>query len=349
MLKRQKETEQAEEIAKWQRESVKNIKLLITTMQSDIAPEKLEQQIQQVTIGEAREKLTSHYNQLRLTLQNYQRGKQIGAEVLTEKVLRERETEYLNAKSALQALCEQTLFDLRRLEQTAQLNLEDATRRLEIAHQQLTSLLGYAEDSAIYATNAEKISLLEIKAPLDGMIEQRLYSVTERVQAQDVLFILANPEQLWVEADVRESNWQNIRVQPGDQVTVEIPALANAKFTAEIYYVGREVSATALAIPVIATLKNPAGTLRPGLFARVALPSGPQQQMLAVPQSAITQHAKQQLAFVPAGTKKFRQVILQTGPAIGDWVPILSGIGEGEQIVTQGAFALKSEMLLERE
>ncbi len=76
---------------------------------------------------------------------------------------------------------------------------------------------------------------------------------------------------------------------------------------------------------------------------------GPKLSCLAVPESAIATHESIPFVFVPLAENVFQRRDVELGEKAGGWVEIKSGLAEGQAIVTEGAFYLKSELLLEAE
>jgi hypothetical protein len=70
---------------------------------------------------------------------------------------------------------------------------------------------------------------------------------------------------------------------------------------------------------------------------------------LAVPVSAVMKHEGKSFVFVPDGSDRFRRVDVTTGIDSDDRIEVTSGLSVGQQVVSQGAFVLKSELLLEKE
>jgi multidrug efflux pump subunit AcrA (membrane-fusion protein) len=81
----------------------------------------------------------------------------------------------------------------------------------------------------------------------------------------------------------------------------------------------------------------------------VSVPLGGPRNVLAVPASAIVEHEQTRFVFVAEGLDTFRRVDVFTGLETPDWVEIKSGLDAGQNVVDAGTFALKSELLLERE
>ena len=133
------------------------------------------------------------------------------------------------------------------------------------------------------ATKADALTELRLLAPIAGTVESRRYAVSERVAPGDSLFILADTDQLWVEADIREGEWGALQLKPGHIISVTAPTLGNKPIPAEIHYVGREVSVETNAVPIVATIANPQGVLRPGQFVQVRVPIAEPLNSLSCP------------------------------------------------------------------
>ena len=182
-----------------------------------------------------------------------------------------------------------------------------------------------------------------------GTIERRGFSISERVQPSDELFILADTSTLWVVADVREQDWLAVGLQPGQTMTVHVPAMPDRQFTASVHFVGREVSEMSNAVSIVAEIDNHEGSLRPGLFVQATLSIGDAAPVLAVPSPAVVTHDQQTFVFVRENEHSFRRVFVETGREANDWIEIRSGLKDGDLVVFQGTFILKSELLLEAE
>jgi multidrug efflux pump subunit AcrA (membrane-fusion protein) len=85
------------------------------------------------------------------------------------------------------------------------------------------------------------------------------------------------------------------------------------------------------------------------MFVWVSVPMGQPRRVLAVPVTSIVQHEQTKFVFVADGPDTFRRVDVTTGLETPNWVEIKDGLKDGEKVVDAGTFALKSELLLERE
>ncbi len=352
VLQRRTDWKLAERAAEWERETCDNLAKLIQAIDAHRPLKELRTEFQNRKLGDHRSALLTAYSRSELAQSLIANLERLSS-VLSEKTIQERLNEAESAQATLTAVCEQSTFDARKRCDTAQAATNDARRRLEITQQQLTTLLGYradvAEDNSDRDENTASLSHVECRAPFAGTIERKTFSISERVKPGDSLFVLADTSQLWIAADLREREWSMLTVSPDAELTVESPALPNRKLTARVHFVGREVSADSHAVPLVATIDNADGLLRPGLFVRVTIPGGDATARLAVPSSAIVEHERQKFVFVRDSDDTFHRVDVETGLEAGGLIEITNGLAVGDLVVTRGAFLLKSELLLEAE
>ncbi len=152
-----------------------------------------------------------------------------------------------------------------------------------------------------------------------------------------------------MEANIRESDWLAVALQTGTEVTVLVPALSDRSFSARVRYFGREVQADTNSVPLVAEIENREGLLRPGMFVRVVVPIGDARQALSIKPESVIQHDNQQFVFLDLKGGTFKRVDVSLGQATDDWVEVTSGLAGGQLVVTNGAFLLKSELLLQGE
>ncbi len=267
---------------------------------------------------------------------------------ISGRIIRERTSAQQQAQAELESSTEQTLFQAKLSVDTAEAAVAAATRDLQIAKQSLSTLLGATANPTgelDVSPNDPNLSRLTTRSPLAGTVESRGYSATERVIAHSDLFVIADTTTLWVEADIRSRDWDSIAVSPGDTVMVSTPAVRDAPQPATVYYVGREVDPASGALPLVAQISNAGGHYRPGVFARVAVPTSTLDNVIAIPTSALVDLDGQSSVFTQH-QGDFKAVPVELGHTSDDRVEIRSGLEEGQSIVVAGAFILKSELLL---
>lgn len=350
VLKRRDEQALAEQKYAWEQQAYDNTLVLLDLLKSRTPISEVEAAFRDRVIGEHREELLTAYSRYLLAemmLTNARPLAQSGT--LPEATLRQRESERQVTEAALRALCEQAEFTARQDRDQARLLAEDARRRVEVGQNSLTALLGYEDAGPTAAPDSPSLSLAELRSPMAGTVEKRFFAASERVQRGDVVLLLADTTTLWLGAEIREQDWLNVQVTAAQELTVRFPGRPDQAVTAKVLFAAREATPEINAIAIVAELDNSTGQYRPGMFARTEVPAGPAVECLVVPASCVVQHEGQPFVFVQASPGKYRRQDVVRGREQGDWLEIADGLEAGEQVVKEGAFLLKSTLLLESE
>lgn len=354
MLQRQAELQLVTERRNWEQSTGQGLDQLNTAILKRVPMDQIREQFREIPLGAAREKALTAYSHLLLSeslLQAATDNADTG--IMSRKIMQERQNERERAEAALSATMEQLVFESRQDFREAQNAVEDAERRLTISRQSVRSLLGFSS----LPENAEEIaepatlmlSRVVLRAPFAGTVERLNFSISERVNAGDSVCIVADTSTLWVAADLRDRDRAALMLQPGDPVEVFLTEEHSRTVPAVVNYVGREVDPLTNAIPLIAVIQNPDSTLRPGMFVSVRVPVGPRTSAITVPESAVAEHEARRFVFVPEQDGRYRRVDVTTGQQCGDQIVIASGLREGQEVVVDGVFSLKSELLLSGE
>lgn len=361
MLKLQADAELASSLLDRAKELEENVNALADVLQQQADFDAVKQQFAGKLLGDQRSELFGAYSRVLLAESMVQNSEKLPTGVLPGKIVLERESELRSAAAGLAAACEQAGLDAWQARRLAELAASDATRRLRIAQQHLAALLmsrgaidlneGQIEPFELGADDGDldHLSRVAVRAPFAGTIEQRSFSFGERVQPSLPLFTLADTRSLWITAAIRETDWNTVRLEAGQEVAVAVPALGDRQFSARIEFIGRSVSPETNAIPIVAEIDNADGLLRPGLFVRVVVPDGTRTGVLTVAAEAVQQHDGQTFVFVRESENRFRRVNVKVGETAADRTEILSGLMPDQDVVSRQAFILKSELLLEGE
>ncbi len=349
VLKHQALCELADRVHARKKKVTDGVRQLVAAVQAGRSPQEVTDAMEDVSLGAYRSTILQAYSRYRLAQALTKNLAPLGDRgAVPGRLVKQRMSDRESAQAALATAMEQASYQADQECAEARLAVEDARRRLRISQQHLHTLLGYTE----YATACcqhEALSTVEVRAAFQGTIEAQLLSVSERVEQGAALFVLANTSQLWVAADIREQEWAALQLTEGQPLTLTTPALPDQEFPAQVYYVGREVELDTNAVSLIATVDNQAGLLRPGQFMRVVLPLGKSRRVIAVPETAIVEHESRPFVFVASRPGEYRHGHVELGVRSDGWVELRSGVDLGERVVTEGAFYLKSELLLDGE
>ncbi len=189
-----------------------------------------------------------------------------------------------------------------------------------------------------------RASSLPVRAPISGRIVERHVTIGELVSPSDNLFTIADLSNVWIWIDVFERDLA--KVHEGDEVEVRVDAYPDRVFAGEVSYLSPDVATETRTVRARIDAANPARLLRPGMFASVRLsdPHTDGTESLVVPSAAVVRAEGREIAFVPLGNGRFDARPVEVGRREGEWVEILSGLEAGMEVVSEGAFVLKSEL-----
>lgn len=232
------------------------------------------------------------------------------------------------------------LLDKRLASEQEALNASTEARALDVEARSLEAQLG-----ALGAGAAGAFSIT-LRAPISGTVIARDAVVGQPVSSEQTLGTIAALEEVWFLGRVFEKDLGRLRV--GAPAEIRLNAYANERFTGSVDYVGQRVDPSARTLTARIRLENRNNLLRLGLFgtAEVALAAGGEAPLrLVVPRGAVTEVGGKPAVFVrePDGAFELHHVTL--GRAAPGKVEILEGLGEGEAVVSEGAFTLKSLVL----
>jgi membrane fusion protein, heavy metal efflux system len=165
------------------------------------------------------------------------------------------------------------------------------------------------------------------------------------VDAGAPLVTVSDVSTLWLHISLPEGVATMLR--PGASVRFRIPALGTETMEATLQNIGAALDATTRTLPAQAAVSNASGRLRPAMFATAEIPQGEPRAGVAVPASALQLLDNAPVVFVAQpdgqGGARFERRAVETGTRTAEQVPIVSGLRPGDLVVTEGAFAVKSE------
>src|ERR1039458_3020009 len=186
---------------------------------------------------------------------------------------------------------------------------------------------------------------LEILAPADGFVIEKNVVQGQMVDAGMKLYRLANLGIVWVFAQVYEQDLPY--VQLGQEATVKLSSLPDREFRGRVTYIYPSVDEKTRTARVRLEFENPGYFLKPGMFATVQVLSELAPSVLLVPDMAILRSGERNTVFLALEGGRFEPRTVVLGPqAENDTYQVLSGLNEGERIVTSGQFLLDSESQL---
>ncbi|MFW1676921.1 efflux RND transporter periplasmic adaptor subunit [Pontibacter sp. JAM-7] len=205
-----------------------------------------------------------------------------------------------------------------------------------------SSLAQLRVDEAQLALAKTRLDKMSVQAPFSGITGLRLVSPGDYVNVGQDLVQLTDISTMKVDFKVAEIYLSEL--QPGASIEIEIDAMPGKILTGEIFAVAPSADQNAHNIEVRATIPNPDGTLRPGLFAQVAILVD-RTDSLTIPEQAIVPQGKSFFVMRVVGDEhKIDMVEVELGQRRPGIVEILSGLNESDIIVTAGQIKLQPGM-----
>lgn len=182
-----------------------------------------------------------------------------------------------------------------------------------------------------------------LQSPISGTVIERKAVTGRMVDAEEVLFKVADLSSLWLTVQAFERD--AVRIQPGSQVRIIFPALPGTSYTGKVDLVGKQVNPESRTVSVRVVIRNRDGRLRPGMSASAWVTPGDETTTtITVPAAALQRFGEDWVVFIPRPTKgEFEMRKVGRGRDLGGEIEILSGLTAREHVVVDGAFLLKAE------
>ena len=221
-------------------------------------------------------------------------------------------------------------------------------REKAATQEQLDSALA-ARDAALGDVRQTEALIAQktIRAPFAGQLGIRKVHAGQYLNAADTVASLIDTKSLLVNFALDEQS--SAKLAPGQAVQVLVDAYPGDVFTARINAIDPLIARSRM-VQVQATLTNPRGALKAGMYAnvRVAREAG---QQLTVPETAVTYSAYGDTVFVAQQEGKqpltVKRVGVKLGERAGGRVAIVEGLREGQRVVASGQLKLADGMAVQ--
>jgi membrane fusion protein (multidrug efflux system) len=226
--------------------------------------------------------------------------------------------------------------------------------KLQLAIQAVSQAVVDADAATLKSAKAqvaEQQALLNkklVRAPFSGQLGIRAVDVGQYLNAGTKMVTLQALDPVYVDFYAPQKSLGRIAL--GQKIVLKSDAFQGQQFPGEVSSIEPKVDPATRNVQVRATVRNPKRSLLPGMFATVVLASGGPQRFLTLPQTAVSYNPYGDTVFVVEESKGkddkvalvAQQKFVTTGEARGDQVAILSGIKEGDTVVTAGQIKLRS-------
>jgi Cu(I)/Ag(I) efflux system membrane fusion protein len=191
---------------------------------------------------------------------------------------------------------------------------------------------------------------VDITANTGGIVVSMKVEQGDYAGQGTALFDLIDLSSVWAVFDAYETDLPCLKT--GDRVEYTVQALPDKRFSGKITFINPVLDKTTRTAKIRVETSNAGMLLKPEMYATANVSASLKQysDRIIVPKTAILWTGKRSIVYVKrpgseAAVFKLREVEL--GVSLGDSYVILSGIAEGEEIVTNGVFAIDASMQLE--
>jgi membrane fusion protein, heavy metal efflux system len=232
--------------------------------------------------------------------------------------LREAQDEYERAQRLYSA------------EAVPQRRVHEAEIRLQAAREALAGLGGGA------VTAGGKIA---IRSPIGGVVTERSITPGSRVEAGAPMFTIIDPSVVWLEVNVPAAN--AAAVSRSSAATFQLEGSPRSYRVQRVVSLGSVVDSLSRTVPVIYEIANGDGAIRVGANAKVSVGTGRRANGVLVPTSAILDENGRPIAYVQPEGETFEKRELTVGGSDGGFTLVLSGIRNGERVVTGSPYQVR--------
>ncbi len=188
------------------------------------------------------------------------------------------------------------------------------------------------------------ITDLTIHSPVSGYITQKNALPNMYVQPETMLYTVADLSDVWVLAQVFQSDAGKIK--PGDPAAITLDAYPGRVFSGRVDYILPQLDMNTRTLPVRLVFPNPGLKLRPGMYVNVGV-KRPMGRPLVIPAAAAFHSGTKNLVFVSAGEGNIEPREVEFGSQVGDEIVVSKGLKADEEIVTSANFLIDSEAQLQ--
>ena len=188
-----------------------------------------------------------------------------------------------------------------------------------------------------------------IYATVSGTVSEKLVAEGAAIQKGQPLFKIANLETVWASFDVYEN--QINRFKKGQEITITTNAAPNNLYKSKVAFIDPILNTSTRTVTLRAVLPNKEGMFKPGMFVEgeIKTINSKETEVIAIPSSAVLWTGKRSVVYLKATINEsvfeIRKITL--GNKNGSTYEVLSGLKNGDEIVTNGTFTVDAAAQLQ--
>lgn len=251
-------------------------------------------------------------------------------------------------RAQLQALRAAAELSRLELERSRRLHNQGSISKAELDRAQSQA----DQASGSLTTQEARVAQKTLRAPFDGRLGIRQINLGEYLGAGEPVVSLQQLQPIYIDFNLPEQRLADLSL--GLTINALIDAWPDDTFQGTITAIEPGIDRATRNFSAQATLANEDGKIRPGMFARVSVDLGEAEDVLAVPQTAISYNPYGNAVFVIVEQQdkdgEARLVVnrrfVRTGRTRGDFVAILEGLQPGDRVATSGLLKLSNNTVV---
>jgi RND family efflux transporter MFP subunit len=218
-----------------------------------------------------------------------------------------------------------------------------AYRRAMIQFQTINEIVQVDTASIESYGDSEESYRFELKAPISGTILESYVTPGMQVNVGDPLFVIADLSKVWLTVHLPASERTSVST-PGTasfSIQGEDKLHSLSDLNGKLISTGRSVDPQTRTISLIYEVNNPGQSLQTGLFANVYVDTEQKKEVHAIPVGALIEEEGSFFVFVHVAGESFEKRRVTTGIRDRSMIEIISGLEEGEHVVTVNPYQVK--------
>ena len=220
--------------------------------------------------------------------------------------------------------------------------LSTGNKGLIRATKERLSALGISSSQINKLQKTKKVKQrVSIYAPQDGVVSDLPVREGMFVKPSQKVMTLGDLSSVWLLAEVfeRQSQW----VEVGQAAEVRLSYIPGKLWRGEVEYIYPSLDAKTRTLKVRLRFDNPGERLKPNMYANVKIYGGAKEKTIVIPLEGLIRTGREERVIISLGEGKFEARNVKAGIESGNYVEIIEGIKEGDNIITSGQFLIDSE------
>ena len=220
--------------------------------------------------------------------------------------------------------------------------LTSGNKSLIRASQARLSALGVANEQIEQVRKTrEATQHIRVYAPQDGVVSSLMVREGMFVKPSMNVMSLGDLSTVWLLAEVfeRQADW----VRVGQTAEVRLAYLPGKLWQGKVEYIYPSLDPKTRTLKLRLRFDNPDEGLKPNMYASVRIFGGPRENIIVIPLEGLIRTGRDERVIIALGDGRFEARDVTAGIESGDYVEIVRGVDEGEEVVVSGQFLIDSE------